>query len=243
MKCRQAKHLLFDFVDGMSNEALRAELDRHLGTCPECDRFAGEMTRCLALVHRTPVEPLDENFNWKVRLAIHRERNALRSRSVATGAWARAWNLRYAMGTGVAFGAVLVAGALMLRTGPVDSGLQAGLNSAGSARTLTNDAPRTMRQVATQHPPLVPQPTRSGTRSPGIVERFVTNGGSGMPMSGNEHAPDGAIDESTTDATIDSLVSFDLRHMTPAERAAYIQRRIIRLQLHLQSQQETGARR
>jgi predicted anti-sigma-YlaC factor YlaD len=94
MNCRRARHLLFDFFDGVSNEALRAEVDRHLGECQDCDRFASEMTRSLALLRRVPMEPLDENFNWKVRLAIHREKNAALERAASANAWVRAWNVR-----------------------------------------------------------------------------------------------------------------------------------------------------
>lgn len=227
MKCRRARQLLFDFFDGMSHEGLRAELDRHLGECAECERFAAEMTSCLALVHRAPMEPLDENFNWKVRLAIHRERNAVRSRGVASSAWTRAWNLRYGMSAGLAFGVVLVVGAVVLRSvGELPA-------TQGVATGVVHD--RVVGGV--QSPSLVPRPsTVLNGRS---LEQMVSNGASSSPLI---PAPHGAIDESTTDATIDSLISIDLMRMTPEQRSAYIQRRILQLQLHLQGQRENPAR-
>lgn len=225
MNCRRARQLLFDFVDGMSHEVLRAELDRHLGECVECERFAAELTRSLALIHRVPLEPLDENFNWKVRLAIHRERNQVRSRSEASGAWARAWSRRYALSAGMMFGLVLVVGAVALReaAGPAVT--------PGAATGISRDRPLNAT------PPIVPRPSLGAGRNG--QELMVSSGGSVSAPGGASH---GAIDESTTEATIDSLVSADLMRMTPEERSAYIQRRIIRLKLHLQGQQATPAR-
>ena len=119
MNCRRARHLLFDFFDGASNEALRAEVDRHLGECEECDHFASEMTRSLALLRRVPMEPLDENFNWKVRLAIHREKNVALERAATANAWVRTWNLRYAVSGGLAiylFGVIGMQGVALIQS-------------------------------------------------------------------------------------------------------------------------------
>jgi len=225
MNCRRARQLLFDFVDGMSHEVSRADLDRHLGECVECERFAAELTKSLALIHQAPMETLDENFNWKVRLAIHRERNQARSRTEASSAWARAWSRRYALSAGVMFGVVLVVGAVALR------------EAAGPAVT-----PDAATRVSSDRPlnaaePIVPRPSSSAGRIG--PERMVSSGGNSIGPSKASH---GAIDESTTEATIDSLVSADLMRMTPEERSAYIQRRIIRLRLHLQGQQATPVR-
>jgi len=227
MNCRRARQLLFDFVDGMSHEVLRAELDRHLGECVECERFAAELTKSLALIHRTPLETLDENFNWKVRLAIHRERNQSRSRTEASSAWARAWNLRYAMSAGVMFGLVLVVGAVVLRDAVRPA------VTPGAATSVASDRP------ADATKPIVPRPSPSASDrrfGPGLM---VSSGGN---SNASGKVSNGAIDESTTEATIDSLVSADLMRMTPDEKSAYIQRRIIRLQLHLQGQPETPVR-
>ena len=37
-------------------------------------------TRSLDFLHSAPEEKLDDNFNWKVRLAIHRERSGMQDR-------------------------------------------------------------------------------------------------------------------------------------------------------------------
>jgi hypothetical protein len=229
MRCRRARQLLFDFVDGAGNESLRAQLDRHLGECGDCERFAAEMSRCLALVRRAPVEPLDENFNWKVRLAVHRERNALRSRSATASAWARAWNLRYALSSGLAFAAVLVVGAVVVLQG--DGGARS------PSRAVQGDA---LTQVGVEAPlrSLVPRPGGAPSRNAG--NRLVALGESARESAS---ASPGAIDESQTDARIDSLISVDLMRMSPEERARYLERRIIRLQFHLQSQQNAPPQR
>lgn len=229
MNCRRAQHLLFDFVDGMSNESLRAELDRHVAACQECETFAAEMARALALLRRTPVEPLDENFNWKVRLAIHRERNAVRSRSASVGAWARAWNMRYALSTGLAFGVVLIAGAVVLeRSG----------EPASPVSTAVRDTPADDTRAEAPVRTLVPRPSSTPWQSSN--GRLVSMGTAGS--EGASTAP-GAIDQSRAEAQIDSLIAEDLMRMTPAERSRYIVRRIDRLQSHLQSQQNAPGQR
>lgn len=224
MNCRRARHLLFDFVDGMGNESSRVELDRHLGECPPCERFAAEMTRALALVRRAPVESLDENFNWKVRLAIHRERNAVRSRSASAGAWARAWNLRYALSTGLAFGVVLVAGAVVVRD--MD-------RPVAPVTTAVREVPAATERAEAPVRSLVP---RAGDATPwrSSSSRLVSLGDGGQASGASSP---GAIDPDRAEAKIDSMIAENLNRMTPEERSRYILRRIVQLQSHLQSQQ------
>jgi hypothetical protein len=231
MKCRRAQHLLFDFIDGMSNETLRAELDRHLGECQACERFAAEMTHSLSLLRRAPRETLDENFNWRVRLAIHRERNAMRSAAASTGAWARAWNVRYAAGAGIAFAAVLVAGAVVQRGAlsprtPVTVSQPAGRAGTAERSVATvNRAPAQSRYFSGPGPMF----NTEGT----LVSEGTAHGG----LIG-EDTPLGAIDDpARSEAIIDSLVERQLIPLAPEERALYIQRQIHRLQSRLQSQQ------
>jgi hypothetical protein len=64
----------------------------------------------------------------------------------------------------------------------------------------------------------------------------------GGGAAGSAGTPAGAIDESKTEATIDSLIAVDVMRMSPQERALYIKRRIDRLNLHLQRQQKSTAR-
>lgn len=212
MNCRRARHLLFDFFDGASNEALRAEVDRHLGECEECDRFASEMTRSLALLRRVPVEPLDDNFNWKVRLAIHREKNAALERAASANAWVRTWNVRYVLSTGFAFAAVLVVGGFMLAQN-------------GNMSMPAQVAKQSVQQNSNTGPVPVPRstalaPVRNDMMS--TVSMGHTNDVGPAPL--------GAIDETKTDARIDSLISSDVVKLSAAEREQYIQRRIEWLQ-------------
>lgn len=227
MNCRRAQHLLFDFLDGVSNESLRAEVDRHLGECEACDRFASEMTRSLALLHRVPMEPVDDNFNWKVRLGIHREKNAALERAASTNAWVRKWNVRYALSGGLAFGAVLVVGGvLFLRGGIVPAPV-----------TLV-DQPTHLEVKGTNNGPTsVPQSTFQGPARPDLM----TSVSAGNSTSDVGPAPPGAIDEATTDARIDSLISSDVKKLSADERARYLQRRIDRLRQQ-QNQEEQPQR-
>ena len=216
MNCRRARHLLFDFFDGASNEALRAEVDRHLGECEDCDRFASEMTSSLALLRRVPVEPLDDNFNWKVRLAIHREKNSALERAASANAWVRAWNVRYVLSTGFAFAAVLVVGGVMLaQNGSVPAPVQVA-------------QPSQPDQVAGDNPGPTPVP-RSTINFPannGLMSTVST----GHPDLNLGPAPMGAIDETQTDARIDSLINSDVSKLSAQEREQYYQRRINWLQ-------------
>jgi anti-sigma factor RsiW len=198
MNCRRARNLLFDFFDGLSNESLRAEVERHLGECADCERFASEMTRSLALLKHTPVEPLDETFNWKVKLAIHRERNAALSRARSAGTWVRMWNVRYAVSGGLAFGAVLIAGALVLRDGgmpspartldpPAQVAQETRSESTGAATTLRPHSPSTSDR-GQQRPP--------GVRWPGQPES------GGEPGDRRHRHVRGRVQ-------VDSLINFD----------------------------------
>lgn len=223
MNCRRARHLLFDFFDGVSNEALRAEVDRHLGECEECDKYASEMTNSLALLRRVPVEPLDENFNWKVRLAIHREKNAALERAASANAWVRAWNVRYVLSTGFALTAVLLAGGMFVaRNGAIPASVQVATQPSVSQDNAAEEQ--------TSPRPLVP---RSTLKTPvrNDLSSTVSLGHSGDNRSS---APMGAIDE----AKIDSLINMEVMRLPQHERDEYIQRRINALRAR-QSQQPT----
>jgi hypothetical protein len=230
MKCRRARHLLFEFIDGMGDEVLRAELDRHLAGCEECERFADETTRALSVLKRAPMQPLDENFNWKVRLAIHRERNARRSGAPA-GAWVRAWNLRYVASASAAFAVVLVAGAWLVSNEGVNGVLPS--HTPAPVTGVERDAvPGLSSRGVSQ--PLVPG--RVGPRSPGTPVSF------GDHPTVSTGAPLGAIDASTSEAAIDSLVGVQLQLLPREEQARCLQRLISRFEYRLQSQHADSAR-
>lgn len=233
MNCRRARNLLFDFIDGSSNEALRAEVERHLGECAECERFASEMTRSLALLRHVPVEPLDETFNWKVKLAIHRERNAALSRAQSAGAWVKGWNARYAVSGGLAFGAVLVVGAVLLSDGRVPApsrtapSVQVTRQNTGNASTQDSGRP-------------VPRQTNHMDPVSGDG-RLVSTGT--MPENRSPAPISGAIDMTEAEARLDSLIKSDVSRMSPREAQQYFERLNERLRQHSQSQQAAPAQR
>jgi hypothetical protein len=235
MNCRRARNLLFDFIDGLSNEASRAEVERHLGECADCERFAAEMTRSLAVLRHVPVEPLDENFNWKVKLAIHRERNAALSRAQSAGAWVKGWNVRYAVSGGLAFGAVLVVGAVLLSDGgPVpapsratDSRMQVTQETTGGSAS-TVDTSRPVPRPANRIDPV----NNDG--------RLVSTGRMGDNRSSTPVS--GAIDMTEAEARLDSLIKSDVSRMSPREAQEYFERLNARLRQHSQSQQAPAQR-
>jgi hypothetical protein len=230
MKCRRIRYLLLDFVDGRGNEALHAEVDRHLAECTECERFATEMRQSLALLRRAPVEPLDENFNWKVRLAIHREEKASAKRAASGGAWVRMWNLRYAASAGVAFSLALLAGLAVVR----DFGTPTPVTGPVVDRGAVTKPP-TSREQFTQI--TRPNPTRNSTVfSPREgAGQLVNEGGTGSG-SASRSSVRGAIDLFAQEGAVDSLIDARLVGMTPEMRARFIQRQIHRLQSQLERQ-------
>ncbi len=221
MNCRRVRHLLLDFVDGLGNETLHAEVDRHLAECTECETFAAETTRSLSLLRRTPVETLDENFNWKVRLAIHREQKSGAKHAVSAGAWVRAWNYRYVASTGVAFALVLAAGVVtMERAIPNEPG----------ARLDTRE-PVVRPPVTARNQPVRNPRDLMDTSGP----YRAVSGGADAPSEGISSAR-GAIDPFAQEVAIDSLIDARLVGMTPEMRMRCIQRQIHRLQSQLEVQ-------
>ena len=222
MKCRRVRHLLLDFVDGLGNEALHAEVDRHLAECGECEKFATETKRSLAFLRRAPVETLDENFNWKVRLAIHREERTGARRTVSAGAWVSAWNHRYAASAGIAFALVLVVGGVSLR----------GFEPASVDDRIVTPSTTTRTQIAGRTVGRAPTRTTT-TFTKGPVE--LVNSGT-QRESATRPAVRGAIDPYAAEVAIDSLIDARLVDMTPERRMRCIQRQIHRLQSQLESQ-------
>ncbi len=235
MNCRRARNLLFDFFDGASNETLRAEVERHLGECAACEEFASEMTRSLALLKHTPVEPLDETFNWKVKLAINRERNAALSRAGSASTWVRMWNVRYAVSSGLAFGAVLIAGTLVLRDGGVQTPVQTLERPAQVAQEIKNTGATAGKKS------LPPRSANTMTSRGNDGSHLVSMGPVNQTRSSSPVS--GAIDMTESEARIDSLINSQVMRMSAADRELYIQRRIDRLRLHLEGQQPAPAQR
>lgn len=235
MKCRRVRHLLLDFVDGLGNEASHAEVDRHVAECAECEKFAAETSRCQALLRRAPLEPLDENFNWKVRLAVHREQRAGAGRAGSAGAWIRAWNLRYGVSTGIAFALVLVAGVVTMdRLGePVGPSVRpaAPSDAARSSSSQNRGSGVEGREVQTADRPRVAAPRE--------LRGLLVNTGDPTTI-GDGSAVRGAIDRHAEEVAIDSLIDARLHRLSPEMRMRVIERQIHRLQSQLEVEREPG---
>ncbi len=116
MKCRHAKKLIFVHIDGMISDSDSLGLERHLEECPQCEATARGMMRSLDMLHKLPpIEP-DENFNWKLRLRIAREKNAFRTDMESERTWLKAWNKRFAVSALSTFAFVLIAGFVLVRS-------------------------------------------------------------------------------------------------------------------------------
>jgi hypothetical protein len=116
MRCRQAKKLIFDYIDGVISESDRVGLENHLSGCRACETTASALSRSLDLLHRVPSAAPSENFNWNLRLRLAREKNAWRDSAESEGKWQRAWNTRFAVGALSTFAVVLIAGFVVLRS-------------------------------------------------------------------------------------------------------------------------------
>lgn len=232
MNCRRAKKLILEFVDGLPSESLRLELERHLGECTACEQLASSLNRSMELLRRAPIEPVDDNFNWKVRLAVHKERSVIQQQAASQGNLLRAWNVRYGFSAAAGVVAVIAAGwlAVQVMPGLLDNGRRAPQQISapvaadnGQAETPTIAGNTNRERPAPTEQPSQSQTMRSGNFGPEVVSLGNT------PAVSTSRRP-GAIDATSS---IDSLVESDLEMMTPEERAVYLQELITRLQGHL----------
>jgi len=151
MNCRRAKKLIFEFVDGLNNEKLKLDLEQHLGACVACEKLATSLSSSLALIRRAPQETVDENFNWKVRLAIHKERSEMQEMLSSQGSLFRAWNARYAMSAAAGFAAILAADWLTISLTAPSPGGDELLSKAPPAGARQLAEPRTGDPVLSMH--------------------------------------------------------------------------------------------
>ena len=169
MKCRQAKNLIFDHIDGMISEPDRVSLERHLNECKQCEAMATGLTRSLGLLHKLPAVEPSESFNWNLRLRLLKEKNAIRAGVETERQWFRAWNTRFAMSAVSAFAVILVAGAVLLKTGPNVTDSQKfvlkpdAMSQAASKKTPSRPA-ETAARTSTFDPRLLTGPTGVGPR-------------------------------------------------------------------------------
>ncbi len=238
MKCRRAKNLIDAWVDGALDEARRAELEAHLASCEACEREASALTRSLEMLRHAPVETPAENFAWRVRLAIHRERQRRVDDVSSARSALRAWNARFAVSAAAGFAAILVAGWL---------GLPSWIGADGSApgARVTREAPR----PAAHAPRLARRatPRRDAMRRPTMPSGFgAPDSGPGRLVSTGvldiAHGPHGgAIDMVDDPSSLDSLVRRELTGLSSEARIRYLRCRIELLQHYLE-QTASGAR-
>lgn len=141
MRCRHAKKLIFDYIDGVISESDRIGLEHHLGECKACEANATSLARSLELLHRLPAETPSDNFNWKLRLKLARERSAWQDPAESERAWQRRWNTRFAAGVAAGFLVIAISGAALLSHDggipPVgDGGFAAGPNASAPSGSL-----------------------------------------------------------------------------------------------------------
>ena len=227
MNCRRATKLVYDFLDGLVADKERLELEKHLCKCRECETMATQLTRSLDLIRRAPQEQPEENFNWKVRLGVSKERRAIEERLSSQGSMFRSWNARYAATALASFGIVLVAGLLAFRAGVIP--LQAPTPLAQQAEVVVGSDPRVDVPVRGESPTReVKLPILTASNP---IARLVTWGDGLNPHT---NAPVGAIDQVSDRNNLDSLVRTEMERMTEDERIRYLQRRIHLLQSHLE---------
>jgi hypothetical protein len=130
------------------------------------------LSKSLDLLHRAPQVRPDDNFNWKVRLAITRERDAAARRGGVERPWLRAWNTRFVTAAAATFVVVVAAGIMTIQSiSTMDAG------PSFTAAPTEND-PATIAEAPTTRNPL---PTVSDSRfRQDRVNRVSTN-----PSTGN----------------------------------------------------------
>jgi len=213
MKCRRAKHLIYDFIDGVIAEKDRIELEDHLGQCTGCEALTSSLSKSLDLLHRVPTESLDENFTWKVRLRIARERNA----GVADGAgqrtWLKAWNVRFAYSAAAAFVAVVSAGYFL--AGPL-------FVTQGANEIAQRQVAPAKSSIAT---PVLTQP---------LYPRMSSIGANPVSLGGSSEnvASPGVIVEEHSNVNLDSLRAEFVNSRSAGYRIGRLQDQVD----HLQSQ-------
>jgi hypothetical protein len=185
MNCRRAKGLIYGFIDGMIGDQDRVALEKHLGECASCESMATSLSKSLDLLHRVPQVQPDENFNWKVRLAIAQARNAMAGDAASERSWIRSWNLRFAFSAVSAFVVVAATGYLLSQTSVVPNGDGVITNPERVAKTeisppaekksagrsfvdpsISPGSPVLLREVATD------DREAAGSDSPGLIDEL-----------------------------------------------------------------------
>jgi anti-sigma factor RsiW len=212
MKCRRAKTLISDFIDGMISDQDRVALEAHLTACESCEGMAASLSKSLDLLHSIPQVQPSENFNWKVRLGIAQARNAIAADAAGERARLRSWNIRFALSAVATFVVVASSGYFILRSSIVP----------GSKRFVSTPV-ATAESDAGADVQNRPVERRAGGRSafdlfnpnaPIVAEPVTTNNGRSKRAVGNPLIEDVPLN-------IDSLTSHFLRSRAHEVRAQY----------------------
>ena len=253
MKCRNARKLVSEFIDGLKSDTKRLELEKHLSGCEDCDKYASQLTRCMDLLHRAPRETTSDNFAWKVRLKINQERNSVRERSASYGTLIRSWNLRFATTAASAAAVGLVGGLFLLKSavepatpdtyqatrvaGETSPTPTPGTFSSQPEFNITRDTTPPVRSVGqpsnlerrvSMGPPVAPVQGASAS------SRLVGHGSPNRSSSGRIIGVD-LIDRTQpmSVADMDSLIIVQLYGLNADEQVQYLSRHIQSLQRHL----------
>jgi len=235
MKCRRAKQLVFDFLDGGIADSDRVGLEKHLSDCESCETFASQVSRSLDLLHHAPEETPSDNFNWKVRLKIAREKNKLGETIAAQRKLFRTWNLRFALSAVSTFVLILAGGYFLWSSGRLPETGTAGGAAADRYATVQANRPaeqsRPTRRVHT-----LPNFYRT---SPDLSTFVSDRTGVDDPLN----TPSGAIDERRYDNLMnesqpvilrpDSLVIIKMRTLPLRYRLQQLEKQVEQLQKYL----------
>ena len=215
MNCRRAKKLVYDFVDGLCTETDQIELESHLGDCEPCDKLKSQLARSLDMLKRAPVEPVDDNFNWRVRLAIRKELATARDVSSSQRGLFRRWNIGYAASAAAGFAVILLAGWMAIGSGDGPASVN-GLDNLSNITEPVADIPGNSS----------PKAGRSGS----LGAALVGQGDVFVPKSPDANR--GAIDAGQ--ASRDSLMNEAVKEMTPEQSMQYFREQIRALQIEMQ---------
>jgi len=241
MRCRSARKLLYQFLDGLEDDGKRLALEQHLGRCSACETLAAQLARSLDLLHRAPQEKPSENFSWKLRLRLNEERLSSEAQAVSQRAWLRSWNMRYAASAVAAFAVILAAGWIAYRAGIGSLGIER--TYVGTDRWSTDVATGANESIPASKPvtgssdalrPVGPSTGTGWQRNVGLVSE-------GAPGRGNVQALPQVLDDGSIPANrgLDSMVTRALEAMTTEQKIWYLRGNIQLLENHLQRYQPT----
>jgi hypothetical protein len=251
MKCRTAKKLTYEFIDGLEDDTKRLDLEQHLAGCSECDAFATQLTRSIDLLHRSPHETPSENFAWKVRLRLNQERVGAGAVSASYGSIIRSWNLRYASAAVAAAVVVLLGGLFAVKDGLLPVPATTGDSPAPPVRTaqeLSAQSPATAGtdvagNIQRPAPTTISSPaTGRGGQSTGARPEFLVDThpraiGWDEPRAQSRGRFIGIdlIDryEPLSITRMDSLVNSQMDYLNSDEQIRYLSQSILMLQQHL----------